>query len=69
MGDFLKELMADDIKEAELRGEKRGEKRGADKMLIELVHDGVLDINVAAKRAKKSMKKFREELEMAYPTK
>ncbi len=50
-------------------GEKRGEKRGADKMLIELVHDGGLDISIAAKRAKMSMKKFREELETVYPTK
>ncbi len=67
MCEALKKLMADEINEAvdkaEKDGELRGEKRGGIRVLADLVKDGLLDINEAARRANMSVDKFLKEIE------
>ncbi len=63
MCEALKEIMADVIAD-EL---KAAEDRGENKTLFSLVHDGLLDINEAAKRAKMTLKEFEQSLNAAYP--
>ena len=60
MCEALRELMADELKAAEDRGES--------KTLYSLVHDGLLDINIAAERANMTLEKLKEGLEAAYPS-
>jgi hypothetical protein len=61
MSEALRELMADDLKKAELKGKNN--------ILIELVHDGLLDANDAAKRANMSLKEFNKKLNDVYSSK
>ncbi len=45
------------------KGIKKGLETGRDNTLYSLVHDGLLDVNEAAKRAEKSVKEFKKGLQ------
>lgn len=56
--EIMADVIADDLKAAENNGEL--------KTLYSLVHDGLLDINEAAKRANMTLEAFKEGLSAAY---